>query len=147
MGVLAIISSIIRYCCSCSVNEHLRVIRLHLLTKSFDFRLFLSISLLIVRQNKIKNLTQTYLIFFPVLLFPNSFSANKPTRRRNLHTTNLHWGFGRKIFLSAVMILTKKQIYHHHCIMKKMNFSIWHVSCGVWRFLWRSVAKGKAVLP
>ena len=33
-----------------------------------------------------------------------------------------NWGFDRiKTFLCVVMILAKGQIYHHHCIMKKMN--------------------------
>ena len=35
------------------------------------------------------------------------------------------WPMKKKLCL--VMILTKEQIYHH-CIMKKMNFFIWHVS-------------------
>ena len=36
MGVLVIMSSIIRCSCSCSVNEHFWVIRLHLLTKTLN---------------------------------------------------------------------------------------------------------------
>ena len=36
-------------------------------------------------------------------------------------------GFGRIKKIVCLMILTKEYIYHHHCIMKKMNFLMWHV--------------------